>query len=149
MFLRTLYVHVADGVVASGTGDTLIGLTAVWSLKKSSPLGVGGASLRGGIRSLIASSPFASANERILWFGEKPCRAEREREREGVFGKIQVFEYFSLNIIIKIKFTILQGSLSARERAQRQSAGRCETLQLEHGFRLLTVCLFFLRCGNV
>uniref|UniRef100_A0A182QEW1 Uncharacterized protein n=1 Tax=Anopheles farauti TaxID=69004 RepID=A0A182QEW1_9DIPT len=40
-----------------------------------SSLGVGVVSRRGGIRSLIASSPFASANEVILWLGEKPCRA--------------------------------------------------------------------------
>ena len=41
----------------------------------SSPPGVGGASFLGGILSLMASSPFASANDVILWFGEKPCRA--------------------------------------------------------------------------
>lgn len=35
----------------------------------------GGVSLRGGILSLIASRPFASANEVILWLGEKPCSA--------------------------------------------------------------------------
>lgn len=35
----------------------------------------GGPSLRGGMRSLIASSPFASSNDVILWVGEKPCRA--------------------------------------------------------------------------
>lgn len=42
----------------------------------SSPPGVGGASFLGGILSLMASSPFASANDVILWFGEKPCSAE-------------------------------------------------------------------------
>lgn len=42
----------------------------------SSDTGVGGASLRGGILSLIASRPLASANDVILWFGENPCRAE-------------------------------------------------------------------------
>lgn len=36
----------------------------------------GGVSLRGGILSLIASRPFASANEVILWLGEKPCSAK-------------------------------------------------------------------------
>jgi hypothetical protein len=41
----------------------------------SSAPGVGGASFLGGILSLMASSPFASANDVILWFGEKPCRA--------------------------------------------------------------------------
>lgn len=41
----------------------------------SSFTGVGGASFRGGILSFIASRPFASANEVILWLGEKPCRA--------------------------------------------------------------------------
>lgn len=35
------------------------------------------ASFRGGIRSLIASNPFASANEVILWFGENPWSAVR------------------------------------------------------------------------
>lgn len=40
-----------------------------------SSLGVGGASFRGGIRSLMASRPFASANEAILWLGENPCNA--------------------------------------------------------------------------
>uniref|UniRef100_A0A182J1E9 Uncharacterized protein n=1 Tax=Anopheles atroparvus TaxID=41427 RepID=A0A182J1E9_ANOAO len=40
-----------------------------------SSLGVGVVSRRGGIRSLIASRPFASANEVILWLGEKPCSA--------------------------------------------------------------------------
>ena len=42
----------------------------------SSFTGVGGASFRGGILSFIASSPLASANDVILWFGEKPWRAE-------------------------------------------------------------------------
>lgn len=42
----------------------------------SSLTGVGGASFLGGILSLIASRPFASANDVILWFGEKPCRAK-------------------------------------------------------------------------
>lgn len=41
--------------------------------------GVGGASLRGGMRSFIASRPFASANDVILWLGEKPCRAKRRK----------------------------------------------------------------------
>lgn len=41
----------------------------------SSLTGVGGASFRGGIRSFIASRPFASANDVILWFGEKPWSA--------------------------------------------------------------------------
>lgn len=36
----------------------------------------GGVSLRGGILSLIASRPFASANEVILWLGEKPWSAK-------------------------------------------------------------------------
>lgn len=40
-----------------------------------SSLGVGVVSRLGGIRSLIASSPLASANDVILWLGEKPCRA--------------------------------------------------------------------------
>lgn len=39
----------------------------------------GGVSLRGGIRSLIASRPLASANDVILWLGENPCSAETER----------------------------------------------------------------------
>jgi len=38
----------------------------------------GGVSLRGGIRSLIASRPLASANEVILWLGENPCNATRD-----------------------------------------------------------------------
>jgi hypothetical protein len=42
----------------------------------SSLTGVGGASFRGGILSFIASRPFASAKDVILWFGEKPCSAE-------------------------------------------------------------------------
>lgn len=36
----------------------------------------GGVSLRGGILSFIASRPLASANEVILWLGEKPCSAK-------------------------------------------------------------------------
>lgn len=40
-----------------------------------SSLGVGVVSRLGGIRSLIASRPLASANDVILWLGEKPCRA--------------------------------------------------------------------------
>jgi hypothetical protein len=51
-----------DGVVA---GDR----------DRGSSEGVGGASLRGGIRSLMASKPLASANEAILWLGEKPWSA--------------------------------------------------------------------------
>lgn len=41
----------------------------------SSDAGVGGASFRGGMRSLIASNPFASANDVILWLGENPWSA--------------------------------------------------------------------------
>jgi len=44
----------------------------------------GGVSLRGGILSLIASRPFASANEVILWLGEKPCSAK-------IFPKQNIF----------------------------------------------------------
>lgn len=45
----------------------------------SSEAGEEGASLRGGIRSLIASSPLASANDVILWLGENPCRAKTKQ----------------------------------------------------------------------
>ena len=38
--------------------------------------GMGGASFLGGIRSFIASKPLASANDVILWLGEKPAIAE-------------------------------------------------------------------------
>jgi hypothetical protein len=67
----------------------------------SSPPGVGGASFLGGILSLIASSPFASANDVILWFGEKPCRAEN----------IKGFHYVSSQII-KWQIHGIQSSLS-------------------------------------
>lgn len=67
------YVHVTDGELpvvdpstGTGDGDPPIGLIAESILLKSSPLGVGGASFRGGIRSLIASNPLASANDLIL-----------------------------------------------------------------------------------
>lgn len=49
----------------------------LWSCGVSST-GDGGASLRGGMRSLIASNPFASAKLVILWLGEKPCNAKRK-----------------------------------------------------------------------
>lgn len=49
--------------------------------------GVGGASLRGGMRSLIASRPFASANDVILWFGENPCNAEKRKLKIKIFHK--------------------------------------------------------------
>jgi len=39
--------------------------------------GGGASSLRGGMRSLMASRPLASSNEVILWVGEKPWRAFR------------------------------------------------------------------------
>lgn len=45
----------------------------------SSDAGVGGASLRGGILSLMASSPLASANDVILWFGENPWSAAKTK----------------------------------------------------------------------
>ena len=38
--------------------------------------GGGGASFLGGILSFMASRPLASANEVILWLGEKPAIAE-------------------------------------------------------------------------
>lgn len=38
--------------------------------------GGGGASLRGGILSFIASKPFASSKDVILWFGENPAIAK-------------------------------------------------------------------------
>lgn len=37
--------------------------------------GMAGASFRGGMRSFMASNPLASANDVILWFGEKPAIA--------------------------------------------------------------------------
>ena len=43
-----------------------------------------GASLRGGIRSLIASRPLASSNEVILWLGENPCRASRSPAKKKI-----------------------------------------------------------------
>lgn len=43
-----------------------------------SSLGVNGASFLGGILSLIASNPFASANDVILWLGENPCKAVKK-----------------------------------------------------------------------
>lgn len=46
----------------------------LWSCGVSSA-GDGGASFRGGMRSLIASKPLASAKLVILWFGENPCNA--------------------------------------------------------------------------
>lgn len=45
----------------------------------SSAAGDGGASFLGGIRSLIASRPLASANDVILWLGENPWRAEENK----------------------------------------------------------------------
>lgn len=56
----------------SADGDGALELACCRTL---SSLGVVGTSFRGGIRSLIASSPLASANDVILWFDEKPCSA--------------------------------------------------------------------------
>ena len=55
-------------------GDTLEGLDDAWS--------GGGASLRGGIRSLMASNPLASSNDVILWVGENPCKAARQQQQQ-------------------------------------------------------------------
>lgn len=63
-------------VFSALTGSAFVGVVTVFSSD-----GVGGASLRGGMRSLMASRPFASANDVILWFGEKPCKAEKRRGR--------------------------------------------------------------------
>lgn len=64
-----------DGDLSSATGVT--GAVDVVATLDGEHWLDGGVSLRGGILSLIASRPFASANEVILWLGEKPCSAER------------------------------------------------------------------------
>lgn len=58
--------------ILSCDGDVAFELACCMTL---SSLGVVGTSFRGGIRSLIASNPLASAKDVILWLGEKPCRA--------------------------------------------------------------------------
>lgn len=59
----------------------------------SSFTGVGGASFRGGILSFIASSPFASANDVILWFGEKPWSAKIQSYFYYICIHIYIFCY--------------------------------------------------------
>lgn len=65
-------------VVAAG----VVGVVAVEADGggRSSDAGDGGASFLGGMRSLIASRPLASANDVILWFGENPCKAMEQKK---------------------------------------------------------------------
>lgn len=67
----------------------------------SSFTGVGGASFRGGILSFMASSPFASANDVILWFGEKPWSAKSHDNFLFIF---------ILTLFITISFCIMTAS---------------------------------------
>lgn len=75
-----------DVVVVAAAG--VVGVTAVEDDGggRSSAAGDGGASFLGGIRSLIASRPLASANDVILWFGEKPCKAEIQKKKNNLIG---------------------------------------------------------------
>lgn len=50
----------------------------------SSDTGDGGTSFRGGILSLIASRPLASANDVILWLGENPWSAVKNKNKFGI-----------------------------------------------------------------
>lgn len=68
------YLNWVDGGDGDGGGGEADYLGAVRDMDFSS-LGVGVVSRLGGIRSLIASRPLASANDVILWLGEKPCKA--------------------------------------------------------------------------
>ena len=62
----------AAAAAIGDTGDTLDELDEACN--------GGGASLRGGIRSFMASKPLASSNDLIWWVGENPCKAARERK---------------------------------------------------------------------
>lgn len=73
-------VHRSRGGCCAGAQEWLVSFAAATTGLSSD--GVGVASLRGGIRSLIASKPFASANDVILWFGEKPCRAANTKKQK-------------------------------------------------------------------
>lgn len=48
-----------------------------------------GASLRGGMRSLILSSPLASSKLVILWCGEKPARAAKHIGTKHTIADLQ------------------------------------------------------------
>lgn len=87
----------------------------------------GGPSLRGGMRSLIASRPFASSNDVILWVGEKPCSAAFESRQLPVRRARANTE----------GLTVPQRRFAAGQGAQRQGAGRSEALELEHALALL------------
>lgn len=74
-------------------GSRFSGIAGGFITGFSSVTGVGGASFLGGILSFIASRPFASANEVILWFGEKPWRAVNNnsiRRNSAIFGKMGI-----------------------------------------------------------
>ena len=53
----------------------------LWSCGVSSA-GDGGASFLGGMRSLMASKPLASAKLVILWLGENPCNAAHKKNNQ-------------------------------------------------------------------
>lgn len=57
--------------------------TATYEEAGGLPSGVGGASFRGGMRSFILSSPFASSKLAILWFGENPASAKINWQKKG------------------------------------------------------------------
>lgn len=75
----------------------------------SSVTGVGGASFLGGILSFIASRPFASANEVILWFGEKPWRAVNNNSivEQCNFRTMGIKNYTVLYVVLFNSFIIL------------------------------------------
>lgn len=66
-----------------------------FALTGSSAPGDGGASFLGGMRSLIASKPFASAKLVILWFGENPCNAVKQTCHSNV---LSTNTYFSITL---------------------------------------------------
>ena len=74
----------AAAAAIGDTGDTLDELDEACN--------GGGASLRGGIRSFMASKPLASSNDLIWWVGENPCKAARERKtfRKNVEFKFKI-----------------------------------------------------------
>ena len=67
-------------VLAGGSVLTLSSVVGVTAGEAPDDEEVGAASFLGGIRSLAASRPLASANELILWLGEKPATAAKQRE---------------------------------------------------------------------
>ena len=61
--------------------------------------GGGASSLRGGMRSLMASRPLASSNEVILWVGEKPCRAAIKNLSSNKIRNLIPHQWLGLNHI--------------------------------------------------